>query len=164
MISSEEVGVALYAFNVYNCSPVPFLRRFIWHKVSIYNEKYSMTDFTSIETEWEYKGYRCVVVFHEKRWRCGYVGIPKTHACFGKHYDDIKVRVHGGLTYAGEHADGLYYFGFDCIHAGDRYADDISNSRSAGHFWTKVEAMVETDQLAEQLEDLDKRIKEKVIA
>lgn len=32
----------------------------------------------------------------------GYVGIPKTHPFWGKHYDNVNVQVHGGLTFANE--------------------------------------------------------------
>jgi hypothetical protein len=42
---------------------------------------------------------------------------------YGKHYDDTgiayDIQVHGGLTYASMGKDGLWWFGFDCAHAGD---------------------------------------------
>lgn len=62
---------------------------------------------------------------------CGYVGLPPSHPDFEKEYDDIEVKVHGGLTF-GEKCNGhichnpnngdpddLYWVGFDCAHAGD---------------------------------------------
>lgn len=62
---------------------------------------------------------------------CGYVAVPPGHPLHGAHYDDPPVDVHGGLTYAaacdGEichvpgpgEPDDVWWFGFDCAHAGD---------------------------------------------
>lgn len=75
--------------------------------------------------EWEDKvtGYKCRIERHgDLGHLCGYVGIPKTHPLFGKHYDDTCIQIHGGLTYSDSDADwggGLWWFGFDCAHAGD---------------------------------------------
>jgi len=54
----------------------------------------------------------------------GYVGIPEGHPWFNVNYDYIDCDVHGGLTYAGDHApkhepDGLYWIGFDTCHDTD---------------------------------------------
>ena len=32
-------------------------------------------------------------------WGMGYILIPHNHPFYGKHYDDISISVHGGLTY-----------------------------------------------------------------
>jgi hypothetical protein len=75
--------------------------------------------------EWEDKvtGYKCRIERHgDLGHLCGYVGIPKIHPLFGKHYDDACIQIHGGLTYADSDEDwggGLWWFGFDCAHAGD---------------------------------------------
>jgi hypothetical protein len=67
---------------------------------------------------------------------CGYVGVPPNHPLHGKHYDDVEVDVHGGLTYASgcsegpqdrsichvtepDEPDDVWWFGFDCGHAYD---------------------------------------------
>lgn len=53
---------------------------------------------------------------------CGYVGVPETHGAFEQNYEDLAVAVHGGLTYAGacvEDQTKVWWFGFDCAHAGD---------------------------------------------
>lgn len=62
---------------------------------------------------------------------CGYVAVPPGHPCHGKGYDDVDVRVHGGLTYANEcgghichvpqegRPDDVWWLGFDCAHALD---------------------------------------------
>lgn len=65
---------------------------------------------------------------------CGYVGVPPGHPWRAGHYDELEVRVHGGLTYcapcqsnggpichvpAPGEPDDVLWFGFDCNHAGD---------------------------------------------
>lgn len=57
-------------------------------------------------------------------WGNGYIGLPKDHPWYGKHYDDIDVDVHGGLTYSEDHKpkhepDGLWWIGFDTGHYQD---------------------------------------------
>lgn len=52
---------------------------------------------------------------------CGYVGIPVGNL-FGDDYDNVKVDVHGGLTYSGYgpgEGRSTWWFGFDCAHYGD---------------------------------------------
>ena len=41
-----------------------------------------------IESDFEYKEYRCVIIFHDGGFRCGYVGLPKGHPLYGKDYND----------------------------------------------------------------------------
>ena len=115
-----------------------------------------------VESDFEYKGYRCVVTFGDMLYRCGYIGLPEGHHLYGKsfmNYLDIKkedmagverdkrgiipwlcgtldeddrirmdvyFNVHGGLTYGGGGKGSeypvksdLWWFGFDCAHAGD---------------------------------------------
>lgn len=74
-----------------------------------------------IEMDFEHEGLRCLVVGLDIGHRCGYVGIDKSHQLFGKHFRDVKVSVHGGLTFAGKiiFYDDLWFFGFDCGHLFD---------------------------------------------
>lgn len=71
-------------------------------------------------------GHEWVIVHNTIGFRCGYVRVPKDHPWYGKHYDDIDVKVHGGLTFAKKDqecgkggADDGWWFGFDCAHSGD---------------------------------------------
>ena len=41
-----------------------------------------------VESDFEYKGYRCVVVFTDRGHRCGYVGVPSGHMLYKKRYTD----------------------------------------------------------------------------
>lgn len=85
--------------------------------------------------EWRDKetGYPCLIVRGPVGALCGYVGVPPEHPCSGKHYNDVDVNAHGGLTFAdacheggnichvplpGE-PDAVWWFGFDCAHSGD---------------------------------------------
>jgi hypothetical protein len=46
-----------------------------------------------IESDFMYKGYRCVTTFMDNGYRCGYVGLEKTHPLYGKDMSDaIKVK------------------------------------------------------------------------
>lgn len=88
---------------------------------------------------WEHAGLACRMVRHDslKHW-CGYVGVPASHPDHGKSYDavyegDRSIEVHGGLTYAEDHApkevaDGLWWFGFDCAHSGDLAPGSLARS------------------------------------
>jgi hypothetical protein len=54
----------------------------------------------------------------------GYIGVPVDHPWFGVDYDSINMDVHGGLTYATDHApdreaDGFWWLGFDTMHPSD---------------------------------------------
>jgi len=61
------------------------------------------------------------------RHRCGYVAVPEGHPLHGVGYGSIEddIDVHGGITFAGgrngypAEGDGLWWFGYDCAHAGD---------------------------------------------
>jgi len=82
--------------------------------------------------EGEHAGFPLLAVRHSRsgHW-CGYVAVPPTHPAYGKDYDDVDVQVHGGLTYADKcqgsvchvpkpgEPDDVWWFGFDCGHAGD---------------------------------------------
>jgi hypothetical protein len=67
---------------------------------------------------------------------CGYVAMPPGHPWHGAEYDDIDVRVHGGLTFSGPcdegdgtdrichvplpgESDNVWWLGFDCGHGMD---------------------------------------------
>jgi len=85
-------------------------------------------------------------------WGNGYIIIPKGHKLHGKHYDDIEVEVHYGLTFSDpanelnwpeipeDQKDG-WVVGFDTAHA----RDDINT-------WPKEAVEAETEKLRLQLE------------
>lgn len=41
-----------------------------------------------VEREFEHAGYKCVVVFRDTGYRCGYVGVPKESKLYRKSYTD----------------------------------------------------------------------------
>jgi len=84
---------------------------------------------------------------------CGYVGIPLDHPLAGKHYDDIDLPCHGGMTFSGEGTGeylpkGFYWYGWDYGHAGNfmNLPGGIGD-RLGGRRWT-VEEVVEDSREA----------------
>lgn len=47
-----------------------------------------MNDRYIVEREFEHEGYKRVVTFRAIGYRCGYVGIPKSHSLYGKDYQE----------------------------------------------------------------------------
>lgn len=79
-----------------------------------------------VEKDFEYRGFRCVVVFQSQGHRTGYVGLPKGHKYHGKEYNFIEdVDCHGGLTYSGGDnypvKSDLWWIGFDTAHCYDGF-------------------------------------------
>jgi hypothetical protein len=76
-------------------------------------------------------GFACILQRNYMGGWCGYVGVPETHSAYGKHYDQVEVSVHGGLTYADKcnesichipkpgMPDNVWWLGFDCGHCYD---------------------------------------------
>lgn len=95
---------------------------------------------------------------------CGYCGVHTEHPAYGAHYDDVDdIYVHGGLTYAGPDPEfegirpNLWYFGFDCAHAGD-YIPGLPITRFTAfppdnlvEYRTLEYVKLECERLAEQL-------------
>ena len=50
---------------------------------------------------------------------CGYVRLPEDSEYVGQHYDDIPIKVHGGLTFA-EFVGNEFWIGWDYLHSGDK--------------------------------------------
>lgn len=74
-----------------------------------------------VVSEGKYLGFEWVTIHNDMGFRCGYVKIEKSHPFFGKHYDDIPIDCHGGVTFADydvpcneEGEDDAYWIGFDC--------------------------------------------------
>jgi len=85
----------------------------------------------------EATGLDCLILRGPVRSLCGYVGVPDDHPWHGMDYNCPAIEnldVHGGITYADacsgrichgtEHGDKpahehVWWFGFDCAHAGD---------------------------------------------
>lgn len=82
----------------------------------------------------------CLIVRNPRGALCGYVGVPPGSPWHGLHYDDPQLpstNVHGGLTFSRScresddpsegichvpepgRPDDVWWFGFDCAHAGD---------------------------------------------
>ena len=122
-----------------------------------------------VEHQEEFEGYHLVVVFN-RAFRCGYVGLPKGHEHEKKHYDDIDVDVHGGLTYSSiAHdlwaKDGYHwYLGFDCAHLEDGV--DVKTMKEYGatdeliNTWQHLDGEVRTKEyVLNELKNIVKQLK-----
>jgi hypothetical protein len=103
-------------------------------------------------TTFLHQGYKCEVKrMSELGHLCGYVTLPDHHPDTGKHYDMIKVDVHGGLTFA----DGNK-FGFDCAHYGDLVP--ALPILDVGEYRTMEWVIEETKRLADQFKAREKEV------
>jgi len=137
------------------------------------------------EGEWKYEPDKmqwvdpetkldCMIVRHDRLYHlCGYVGVPKSHSCFGKNYDDVYVEVHGGLTFSEKcnpepndmgicHIKELgtneevFWFGFDCAHLGDKSPGMEKYSFNKTDQYRNFAYLIEqTINLAKQLKELN---------
>ena len=103
-----------------------------------------------------YKGYKTLIT-RSSPYSLGhltaYVEIPKSHKCFGFHYDEIEISVHGGLTFSGGFFGEDWWIGFDCAHFNDQVPflkmSDRDTYRDVGFCKGELEKMI--NQLEEQI-------------
>jgi len=81
-----------------------------------------------IEETGTYKNYNYKCILMPMGHRCGYVEIPKGHELHGKHYDDINIDCHGGLTFS-DFLEDAYLIGFDCAHCDDESDIDAAYAK-----------------------------------
>ena len=116
------------------------------------------------EKEWTTEaGLKAQVIASPMGHRCGYVGVPEGHPMYGKHYDDVNVDVHGGLTFSNDE-DGLWLFGYDCSHWGDAKDFELMSDEMKRTFtrWPDTKGTIRTlefcvaecESLAKQLEEM----------
>lgn len=84
-----------------------------------------------IEWKDEATGLSCLMRRNRNGAWCGYVAVPPSHPAHSKDYDEVDVRVHGGLTYSAKchgdichvpapgEPDDVWWLGFDCAHSSD---------------------------------------------
>ena len=119
-----------------------------------------------VESDFTHQDLRCVVLGLNHGHRCGYVGVPKDHPLYGADMTNSRateLRVHGGVTYAASSKDhpvpghgGLWWFGFDCMHGGDRndpalMRREIANfeAKMAQELGTKPHGVIRTKRYVE---------------
>lgn len=108
--------------------------------------------------EWVYADFPCAILRSTSGALCGYVGLPSTHPYYNRDYDEIPVRVHGGLTFAAESlrrlqlalCSPIWWIGFDCGHGGD-YIPRWTIAQPGDEYRTLEYVRAEVEQLVEQL-------------
>ena len=87
-------------------------------------------------------GFDCLILRNKNTLHLnGYIRIPENHPWHQKNEDQIKVKVHGGITHAGYHKlidDGQWWIGFDCAHFNDQiplmgFVDDKASYRNISY-------------------------------
>jgi hypothetical protein len=106
----------------------------------------------NVLSRWTAHGLECVVAMGYTL--CGYVKVPPTHPCADKHYDDVAVEVHGGLTFRCKAIGGGAWFGFDTAHYMDWIPMPASIGDVPGRIWDAEDVQAEVNLLAEQLAKL----------
>lgn len=65
-------------------------------------------------------GFICEIFRHPEHLNLnGYIYVLPGHPWHGKHYDDLNIEIHGGITHSGMDNDGMWRLGFDTCHFGD---------------------------------------------
>lgn len=121
-------------------------------------DRFSFPRNTAIE-KWENEGYKCCVVKHDVFQNLnGYVRLKNAGATIALHLN--KIQVHGGVTYF----DGRW-IGFDTAHWTDYWPNNgfIGFYRPQGRIiqWNKEMVIKETNKLCEEIQQLEKSLKEK---
>ena len=121
--------------------------------------EYSSNRGVTILDKGTYKGFNYVIVNYGTH-PCCYVAIPQGHKFFEKHYDDIGIDCHGGLTFSHyiDFGDGKeYYIGWDYAHYEDYngiYELDFLKGFNHNHYykkWTTRELLEDVRKVIEQL-------------
>jgi hypothetical protein len=89
---------------------------------------------------------------------CAYVNVPRTHDVYGEYFRDIKVKVHGGVSFTGLTQKGAYYrIGFDCMQETDIAPNPIFYETFPNSTYKNLSFVKnECTSLARQLKELEK--------
>lgn len=113
---------------------------------------------TIILDKGKYKGYEYFILSIGTH-PTAYVRIPKGHKYYQKHYEDINIDCHGGLSFSENDfpfnpvvLEDIWLIGWDYAHSGDYIFDRelISLSRD-NKKWTTKEILEEVKEIIEQL-------------
>ena len=110
--------------------------------------------------EFDYQGYLCQIIRNPCLLNlCGYVFLTKENKFFKKNYDDIDVKVHGGLTFSESRGENFWKIGFDCGHFYDIcpgldkqfFFSNLSTYKNIDYVKKEIKFMV--DQIIEKNHD-----------
>jgi len=133
-------------------------------KFNIKDMKYGTKRIEKVLAEGNYRGYHFIIM-NLGTHPTAYVEIPRTHKYFGKHYDDIDVCVHGGLTFDSPQfgkKKNSWFIGWDYAHCGDYYGYDEKFQRLFPALinrndkkWTTIEIFEDVKSVIEQLTEAE---------
>lgn len=95
--------------------------------------------------DFDYKGYKCLIMAMPDGYLNGYVSIPRAHPAFRKEYYELDIECHGGLTFSDIGVNG-WNIGFDCAHAGDlipEFPDSTGVWRDEEYVTNELKSIVE---------------------
>ena len=102
---------------------------------------------------WTFEGFECAVSRGALS-LCGYVAVMPGHPWHGKLINQVKVVIHGGLTFCCKGIAGRWWFGFNTGHEGDWIQMSDRHGKPTidipGRIWTVADLSVETQKLATQ--------------
>jgi len=101
-------------------------------------------------------GLRCKIWRNQLGAWCGYAGVVPSSPLYEKDRNSQKLEdicVHGGLTFSGKHEEegDIWFFGFDCCHAGDFIPAINLDLKQSVHYWDIDKVKDEVTKLARQL-------------
>ena len=132
----------------------------------------------------EETGLPCLIVRGGLGALCGYVGVPRSHPAYGKHYDDealLDIGVHGGLTFSDKcqhdgdqtdvsqsichvvepgEDDDVWWVGFDCAHAFDLVPGMEARLRGTPWPVSKEDTYRDVAYVKNEIRSLAKQLKE----
>ena len=118
--------------------------------------------------EFEAHGLPCLMRRQDLGAWCGYAAVSPGHPLHGKHWDEVDLYAHGGITYAaGCSADGeichvpkpgepddVWWFGFDCAHCDDLVPWMVGQGMGIGEYRDVDYVKNQCIELAAQLKEL----------
>lgn len=122
-----------------------------------------MKEDLKIVKAWEYRKRKCLVLWLGHY--CGYAETKLDNVSYSQEFGDYStspssnISVHGGLTFSGMHDNlpknpfkkDIWYFGFDCAHAGDYMDLGGTVLDREGHHWTEEEVIKETERMVDEI-------------
>ena len=151
-LTSELLFTKFFVYKyIIKLIAIPILLQYYPTASTIAMQSYlkDIVDFPAEITEYDFGAFTGFVKRHQLGYNLGYIRIPNGHYFYGVDYNNIRVDVHGGLTFSSLGEDNSWIIGFDTAHIGDFGPFDFSDPDD--HYWTHTDVVLELVHLCEQL-------------